>query len=335
MSDDRKPVSGDEGNDNKDEKQPKAEPKSIGTPKISFDERGSDLSAKVKDKSDEEVLDFILNSEDDEFLPWEPVTLPSRGAYYGSRVPDGVVQVRPMNIYVERILSTSRFARTGRSMEMMMKHCVRFPDQSFDPTELLVGDSSFLIYYLRGITYGNEYEFMATCDNDDCGAKMMKTFDLNDLARSIKYASPSDREPLEIKLPHMSKTLGRDIKIKVRFMRRYDLTTMMEEEQIERRVRPAGETKQLSMDPDDMIERNLSLITQEVMGDSDRSKIDAFVSKLHSKDSSYIRESIEKKSPGMDTSIKIKCDTCGNSMEVSLPLTESFFRGKVREEAGE
>jgi len=79
----------------------------------------------------------------------------------------------------------------------------------------------------------------------------------------------------------------------------------------------------------DIVEKNLSLAIVEVMGDQSRFKIEKLVEKMHSSDTSEIRNLIEENSPGVDTSIVVTCNECDNEMKISLPITESFFRRTV------
>lgn len=303
----------------------------------SFNEHKIDLSLETKDLDDDQILDLVLSKDEDELVPWEPVTLPSRGLFYGDQIPGGVVEVRPMNIYVEQIMSTQRFAKSGQSIDMVLKHCVRFPTPDFDPVDLLSGDGTFLLFYLRGITYGNLYEFIAQCTNEECRYKMTKTFDLNQLQDTINSPKPgNEEEPFECKLPYMSEMVGKPFNVGIRLIRRRDLLSMSNTRKINNLVKPAkvSDSKlnkkfrqvQSVQSINDFIEKNLNLIIVEAMGSRDRSKIKKLVSRLHSVDSTTIRERLEEVSPGIDTSIEIECSECGNQMTVNLPITESFFR---------
>jgi predicted Fe-Mo cluster-binding NifX family protein len=293
--------------------------------------KAEDLSGK----SDVEVLDAVLNKSDDELMPWEPITLPSKGVYYEGKIPHGVVEIRPMSIYTEKILSTPRLAKSGQAFDMLFKNCVRFPDPNFDPINLLAGDGTFLLFCIRGITYGNDYEFTIECSNEDCRSQMMKEFDLNKLQGSIQYASKEhDTEPFEITLPYMSSKVGRDFKVKVRMIRRYDYNSMVNTKRVAdqfKEVQPKrkGTRQARGVQPlNDIIERNLNTVIVEAMGTTDKGKIKQLVEKLHSSDTATIREFLDEVSPGIDTSIVVECPDCGTVINTQVPITESFFRPK-------
>lgn len=305
-----------------------------------FSDHKIDFSDELKGKSDEEILDFLLEKKDDELIPWEPVQLPSRGIYYEGRIPNGMVQVRPMSIYTEKILATVRLAKTGQALDMVFKYCVRFPNEDFDPSHLLVGDSTFLLFYLRGITFGNLYDFTIKCSDDDCGATQRHVFDLNQLCSTIKSPkSDLDCEPFEVKLPYLSEATGRDVFVKVRMLRRSDLTTMTSEKKHKKLIGPSNArvnklTKRFRQvqsieSLNDVVEKNLSLVIVEALGSTDRIKIDKLVERMHSSDTAAIRQYLDENSPGVDTTIVVNCNECNNEMKVSLPITESFFRRTV------
>jgi len=305
-----------------------------------FSKHKIDLSKEAEGKTQSELLDLVLSKEEDELVPWEPVNLPSEGAYYDGALPGGTVEVRPMGIYAEKVLSTLRLAKSGEALDLIYSKCVRYPGD-FDPLNLLVGDSTFLLYYLRGITFGNMYEFIVKCSDPECGCSMTKQFDFNTLAATIKGpVTEIGEEPFEVRLPYLSESLGADFIVKVRLVRRYDLKTIISGRKTRDKLlaptnaRPSSLSKnfrkvQTTRSLNDIVEKNLNLVIVEAMGETSQSKINGLVSRLHSSDSSTIREFLNDVSPGIDTTVTINCDECGNEMQVTLPITESFFRRTV------
>jgi hypothetical protein len=149
--------------------------------------------------SNEDFLDSILQAPEEKLIPWEECHLPSGGRYYGWQ--DGTVMVRAMGQTAEKILATDRLQQSGQSIDMLFKECCRFPD-GFDPADLLLGDRIFLLYFLRGITHGNLYEFAITCPNSACEQLSTHTYDLNQLAATIHRGDPKlGAEPFDVELP--------------------------------------------------------------------------------------------------------------------------------------
>lgn len=282
------------------------------------------------------LLDTVLKMSEDEVLPWEEVILPSHGLYYDKKVPDGRVQVRPMGLHAEKILATQRLAASGKSLEWLFKKCVKFPNE-FDPLNLLAGDRIFLLYYLRGITHGNNYEFVVRCTNEDCGQATTDEYDLNGLRNTIsRPVVELGEEPFKIVLPHLTEILRakghtEDFYVKVRFLRGYDMAKMLTHRNVAKRF--GG--KPVADSIDNTLEENLNLLIVDAMGHKDPIKIKELVQKLHAADTATIREFLRENSPGIDTTIDVKCKHCGNEMRMELPITESFFRparsGNTRE----
>jgi len=294
-----------------------------------------DLSKKTEGLTTaESLLQQIVTTSEDEWIPWEEIGLPSRGVYYGEKLPGGVVKIRAMGIHAEKILATQRLASSGQSIDYLFNHCIQLPD-GFDQSELLVGDRVFLLYALRGMTHGNIYEFVMKCPN--CEASSAHKYDLNELAGTTKYPDMSiGLEPFKVELPYTSESLKKKVWVKVRFMRGKDLTFMANRVRFNKRAHGAnvasGPGRQREIIIDQTVTENLALIVESFGGEGmsgevkDRIRLKQLVEKLHAKDSSTIRQYLKDYSPGIDTTIQLECPDCGNESRTELPITESFFR---------
>lgn len=286
----------------------------------------------VKPVSNAELLDRAISADESELNPWIQVELPSRGLYYDD-VPDGIVHVKAMNFFTDKILATSHIAHSGESIDRIFKHCVKFPSDDFDSNNLLLGDRAYLLYVIRGITHGPIYEFMATCSNPDCQATFSQEYNLNDLVveDNITYGSIAKREPVKVVLPHFSKLYDTEFYVKVRFMRGYDLKNLMKKMKMKKRTRGKVSHKEML---DDTMEQNMSRLVVEAMGSDDKLKIKKLLNKMHARDSAEIREAI-RQAPGIDAEILVICPECDHEMRMELPITESFFRPTVSGSSGE
>lgn len=292
----------------------------------------------------EEFLTDLLNIPEEQLIPWEECHIPSRGIYYGW--PDGVVMVKAMGQAAEKILATQRLAQSGQSIDYLFRSCCQFP-AGFDSADLLLGDRVFLLYFLRGITYGNIYEFMITCPNQDCQAINTHRYDLNELASTIVWADQSlGREPFRVDLPYLSQATKREVWVGVRFLRALDANDMLAKRKMRKKLfaRPGGarsramqqqQQQQQMQQLDDTISENMEKIIVSVMGVTDLFQIRSFISRMHSQDTTTVREWLRDHTPGIDNTIAIECPDCSNEFTTELPITESFFRpakpGGVRE----
>ncbi len=280
--------------------------------------------------TNEEFLNKLLQTSPEQLIPWEECHLPSKGLYYNWS--DGVIQVRAMGQVAEQILATQRLAQDGQSIEYLFRECCRFPE-GFDPVDLLLGDRIFLLYYLRGITHGNVYEFAITCTNPDCGSTSTHSYDLNELAQTIVWADESlGPEPFRVDLPYLSKATGRDVWVGVRFLRTVDSYEMLARRKVKKKaVRPGGARNRRSVVQerqtlDDTINDNMEKIIISVMGVTDPFTIRNFIPRMHSQDTATVREWLRENTPSIDTTIEIQCPDCSQDFVVELPITESFFR---------
>lgn len=286
--------------------------------------------------TDADVLGAILQAPQANLFVYELVDLPSGGRFYGW--PDGIIRVRPMTQVAEKTLATQSLASSGQSLDYLFRECCQFPN-NFDPINLLLGDRTFLLYYIRGITHGNLYEFVVPCPNPDCQQSSSHTYDLNELARTIKRV-PDDlgTEPFKVSLPHLSEVTGRDVWVAVRFLRGIDGTNMLAKRKAKQSQQ--AHASQLSRNPllrkqelakrknklDDTITDNLMQVIVNAMGNDTPQVIHELLNKLHATDSTAIREWLREYTPGVDTTITITCPECDREFTVELPITETFFR---------
>jgi len=305
-----------------------------------MDERVGDLGLQDEELTSREVLNRVLQASEEQLIPWEECHLPSRGMYYGWS--DGIIMVKAMGQTAEKVLATQRLAQSGQSIDYLFKECCQFPDE-FDATDLLLGDRVFLLYFLRGITYGNLYEFAVTCPNVTCNATNTHIYDLNELAQTIVWANNSlGSEPFKVILPYFSKVTKKEFWVGVRFLRAKDANEMLGKRKFKKKsyARPGnvktnplkygrgagggGAAQQQELD--DTITDNLEKIIVNVMGESDLFTIRNFIGKLHGRDTTAIREWLRENTPGIDNTVAVTCPDCETDFKVELPITENFFR---------
>lgn len=285
------------------------------------------------------ILDKIISMPEDEIIPWEEVELPSLGLFYDSELMKiGVVKVRAMNLAIEKALANQRLAKSGQALDIMLKKCVKLPDPEFDHADLLIGDRYYLMFLIRGITYGNEYDFTLRCPH--CNQEGIYKYDLNDLFSTLKKADENTEYPIRVKLPYLSKIMETEITVGVRYTTGRDLESVFKSRFENRRARPKRRLENtvdgLEVKSDDDIDIILKKSIVDVNGDTDKFKIAKFIDKLHSKDLSVINEVISDNQPGIDTTIMVQCSHCGEQIgPVALPITDKFFRTASSRGSGE
>lgn len=289
-----------------------------------------------KNATPADVVDFLISQDTDDVLPWEDCILPSMGIYYDGRMPDGKIRVRPMGITADKILATPRLAQSGQALDYVYKEHIRFPDKNFDPQELLVGDRTYVLFYLRAITHGNIYEFAIQCTNDACSQMSTHEYDLNKIEEN-KRGPQYPKEPIRVVLPNLSKRAGKDVWVEIRFLRGHDIQTINKRRRFMQRaigksVRSAKSGESVSSDQvilDKTLEENLHLVIQNVNGVQDQMKIAEIMKRMSQRDTQAVRRTLNEGAPGIDTDILVTCPECNTEMRMDLPVTDTFFRPEV------
>lgn len=292
----------------------------------------SEIVKLGQNMSDDEFLAAIANAPDEMLIPWEDAFLPSRGLYYKGW-ENGTVRVRAMNQSVEKAFANRRLIQTGEAIDRMFRSCVELPG-AMDPNDMLVGDRTFLLYYIRGITFGNLYKFVATCPH--CGAENTHTYDMNELYNTVIYANESlGSEPFPVRLPHLSQISGREMVANIRFLRSGDINDAMRINKFQRKlsgntVRARRAPRRLigeQTDPSEqLLDSSLEKMVVGINNNSDPNIVRTIVQRMHSLDNSAIRTFLRDNTPGLDTSVSVECQECGNEAIVPLPITEGFFQ---------
>jgi len=272
----------------------------------------------------EQIIDVLINTPKEQLMPWEDCWLPSRGVYYGGKIPGGKVKVRPMGIDVDKIFATARLTQTNQAIDYMFRSCIKLPDVSMDSLDLINGDRTFLIFFLRGITHGNLYEFIVTCPDDNCKAEFTYEYDLNKLGNTIRHPQ-FESEPVKVVLPYLSEVAQRECWVGVRYLRGYDMRTIQTYQRNKERVVGGANNK---VPINEAIESNLNLVIESINGIQDKIKISQIVKAMHTKDTQAVRRFLDDTMPGIGTDIKIACPDCGHEFTLDLPITETFFRPK-------
>lgn len=249
-----------------------------------------------------------------DFAAAELIPLPSGGRLYESvtdekQILKGFIEMYPMTIKEEEILSTPRFIKTGSATRMILERCIA---SNIDAKDLLLFDSNFLLFYLRKISYGDKYKFEITCSNPICERKFTHEVDISklvfeDLPKTVK-------EPITIKLP-VSKFTVKTI-----------LPRLYHSEEIFMRNQ---NRKKSSTDEDKRMLDNLIVTTLEVLDKSGeevrKSDWEEFYESLTGIDSGTLREKTTF-STGVDELKGVICPYCDADYSGTIPIGPEFFR---------
>jgi len=276
---------------------------------------GSRMQQKVKPRSEEPKLRVTGSSKLEELLEgikentstYEKITLPSLGKFYdGEDGPiDGIIHIRPMTGEEESILATPRFVKRGDAVNMIFNKCMR---EKYKAENFLSADRTFLLIWLRGISYGPSYEVELTCPFTD--KKFSYTIDLNlDVNLCPDNFSQSS---LQETLP----TLG------------YSFTYRLSRGKDELAIQAHRDRKAKfdnSMQIDDSLIFRTSQLVEEIEGLSDKIELAEILKKLPVSDGNYIRNLVNDPPFGAVTKVTVNSPFTLEDFEVDLPLDSNFF----------
>lgn len=252
-----------------------------------------------------ELLEMIKGSS----AVYEEIQLPSKGRFYDNNEgpSDGVLHIRPMTGEEEQILATPRFVRKGQAINMIFSKCIK-ESAEFRPENFLTIDRTFLLIYLRGISYSPKYEVEIKCP--ECEAKFLTTIDLNSL---YVESCPDEYGPvLQDVLPTTKLPFS------------YRLSTGRDEQEItdhrERRVKAFGDSA-----ADDTLTYRTASLLEEIDGISNKNELQILLKNLPISDVSYVRNCINEPPFGVDTNVSITCPSCFAEFSIDLPLEANFF----------
>lgn len=261
-----------------------------------------------RQESHDASLEEIIQKLDAKTQVYDEVLLPSRGKFYtGQEAPtSGVIHIRPMTGAEEQILGTSRYVKRGKALDMIFERCIR---ENIQADKLLSVDRTFLLIYLRGISYTPQYDVEIKCPQ--CGTQFGTTIDLNALEVD---ECPDSYGPEQ--LTDVLPTSGLEFT--------YRLGCGGDEAQVaayrERMAKEFGDNRM-----DDTMSYRTSILLEELAGIRDKVQLKVLANKLPINDLNYIRNLVNEPPFGVNTQIDLQCPSCLAEFDVDLPLESSFF----------
>lgn len=250
---------------------------------------------------------------------YEKIVLPSRGKFYdGTDGPmDGIIHIRPMTGEEEQILATPRFVKKGQAINMIFNRCIQ---EHYDSENFITQDRTYLLIYLRGISYTTQYEVEVKCD--ECDRKFSTVIDLNALNLNL---CPDSFSPaaLSDKLP------------KTGYSFNYRIPRGKDEQEIQQHrdfiLREFGSAGRA----DDTLLHRTALLLEDIEGLTDKEEIKQLLTKLPIQDVAYLRNTVNDLPFGVDTKVEIPCPYCLQDFDIEMPLETNFFfpRAKKKTQA--
>lgn len=244
-------------------------------------------------------------------LPGRTFQLPSRGALYRNgevNSKEGEVHVHPMSALTEISLKNPDMLFNGKALEEVCAECI--PDVK-KPLDLFGRDIDALMFFLRLVTYGPNYEINVkhTCKD---AKQHSYTVNIEELVMAMKQLDPTLADQFTVTVQ-----TGQVVRCRPANMQHMIKLFQMN----------AGKQELNNDDVKSNITFNLVNLIDAVDEVSDKASIEGWVKAIPTPIQNRITDVIEKMNDwGPANTVKLKCRDCGDEMTVELPLNPvSFF----------
>ena len=245
-------------------------------------------------------------------LPGRTFQLPSRGALYKNgevSSVEGEVHVHALSALAEINLKNPDQLFNGKAIESVFAECV---PEIKKPTELYGRDIDAIMFFLRLVTYGPDYQISVkhTCENAKEHSYLVN---LERQMQEMKFLDPTTaEEQFKATMPN-----GQIVRVHpIKFEHMIKLFQMN-----------AGKQEFTAEDAKKNLVFNLVNVIDSVDDVTDKGQIEEWVKAVSTPFHNRITEAIERTN-GWGPSLKTKlvCKDCGEEIEVELPLNPiSFF----------
>ena len=260
-------------------------------------------------------------------LPGKTFQLPSRGALYKNGEIDaseGEIHVHALSALAEIDLKNPDTLFNGKAIERVFAECI---PQIKKATELYGRDIDAIMYFLRLVTYGPNFDIQVTHDCEESN----KTLTLPDGTEKVKHTEHGysvNIEQLVMNMPMLDPTTieeeytcalpnGQVVKVEpVKFAHMIKLFHLN-----------AGKKKFETEDIKENVVVTLTSLIKSVDGIEDKKQIREWVSGITTPWQNRITETIEKTNTwGPSQTVTLCCKDCKKDMKVDLPVNPiSFF----------
>lgn len=264
-------------------------------------------AAKIEKEFKEKISTTKARKNKFCFMEDYQVKLPSNGIPYkdlDDGLANGEITIRPMSLADEEILGNKTYSKNGTIFSKLLDSCIV---NDVNVKKLIPYDVFYLLYYLRKITYGEDYKFEITCP--ECGKKYEKTIDISEV----------EWEEIEDKTVRGVKTIKLPVS---KFTLTIEAPTLGNEEEV------VKISKKFEDSSDTIL--NYVVRTRELLDDNGEpvnpDDYADFFEALPGKDRAEITKAFEKIEDLTVPVVKMSCPKCSAEDEASIPFTKDFFR---------
>ncbi len=243
-------------------------------------------------------------TDTDLMVSYESISLPSKGKFYKDGLKE--VDVEYMTSKDEDLLTTPSLIENGTVINKLLKRKIKTPNVNVD--DLLPGDKSAVILFLRTSSYGPEYT--VEVQDPRTGKYFKETVDLMKLQQKELTELPDNDGYYTVELPMRKKIV------------KFRLLTSGEEEQI----RKTAETLKDEYNEEYAEYSTLRLKSAIVSidGKTDRNYINKFVDAMPAYDGLTVKKKMNEVSPEFDMKYTFTAKD-GHKFDAYLMVGADFF----------
>lgn len=247
-------------------------------------------------------------------LPGRIFQLPSKGVFYQNgelkeNIVDGEIHVHPMSALDEINMKNPDQLFSGAAVNTVFKQCISGIDK---PSELLSKDVDAIMLFLRVVTYGADYEFIAKHNCKD-GKDHNYTANVDEIISNMKMIDPTMIEQL------YTVTLPNGQVVKLRPNKYQQVIDMIK----------ANENKTVITADDQRanLTRMLMGVIRAVDNTTNPEHIKGWIQKISTPMVNRIGDKVENINEwGPDLKWKCTCKDCGSDFTIEIPINPvSFF----------
>lgn len=236
--------------------------------------------------------------------PYDMIELPSQGILYKNNKKS--VKVEYLTAMDESIISAPNISSGNKLIDILLSRKVK--DLGFSTEDLLIGDRTALMVFLRVTAFGEQYTQLVYSQKENDFVEA--TIDLSTLKQKKLTVRPDENGEFEYILPKSNKKVT------------FTLLTGKDEEIVD--IRDVEFKKR---DPDGVSNRLMFVLEQQVKsidGDRDKIRISNVLKKLPIMDTRSLRKYINDITPGLDFKTTARTQG-GESLDTFLRFGSNFF----------
>ena len=213
---------------------------------------------------------------------------------------NGIIKLYPLSLADEEIITNKTYLKNGTMFRILFDTCMA---SDYSAKKLLQFDSLYIMYVLRQISYGDDYNFDVKCD--ECEEEFEWSMNISDIDWAELPEDAVDERAIHLPVSKYTVTMS--------LMR----LGMEEEQEIIKK-------KYKGYDRIAIIISNTLSVKDEDGEEINPADWADFFEALPTLDRNAINNSF--KGTKQEPKITIKCPNCGSDITFNVPISEDFFR---------